>query len=128
MSTVASIAAIRENKLLLVKKHDWWIFPGGKLEVGEAPLEALSRELSEELPTTNFSFATDIYWRGRFISPNSRKPRELLVYRGSASNWDLDVPSHDSIRDAVWTDKPLDYDCSVPTSQVIRKLYNQSLL
>ncbi|MDC9607147.1 NUDIX hydrolase [Xenorhabdus griffiniae] len=47
----ASLAYIEDGKVLLVRVRDnkLWYFPGGKIEVNESPIEALVRELSEEI-------------------------------------------------------------------------------
>ena len=56
MKQIEVVAAIirKEDNILATQRgygdfKDWWEFPGGKMEVGETPEEALIREIREEL-------------------------------------------------------------------------------
>ena len=58
MKQIEVVAAIiqKENRIFATQRgygewKDWWEFPGGKMEIGEAPEEALKREIREELST-----------------------------------------------------------------------------
>ena len=56
MKQIEVVAAIirKGDKIFATQRgygewKDWWEFPGGKMEVGETPVEALVREIREEL-------------------------------------------------------------------------------
>ncbi len=58
MKQIEVVAAIirKENQIFATQRgygewKDWWEFPGGKMETGETPEEALKREIWEELET-----------------------------------------------------------------------------
>ena len=53
---VAAAVIRREDEVFATQRgygsyKDWWEFPGGKIEEGESPEEALVREIREELDT-----------------------------------------------------------------------------
>ena len=54
IEVVAAIIRDEEGRLFATQRgygewKDWWEFPGGKIEAGETPEEALKREIREEL-------------------------------------------------------------------------------
>ena len=84
MKSVSVVAAViySEGKIFATQRgygefKDGWEFPGGKIEEGETPQEALAREIKEELDTEivvgrhidkieydypNFHLSMDCYW------------------------------------------------------------------
>ena len=56
ITVAAAIIHDEENRIFATQRgagdwKDWWEFPGGKIEPGETPEEALKREIREELET-----------------------------------------------------------------------------
>jgi 8-oxo-dGTP diphosphatase len=56
IEVVAAIIHDDEGRIFATQRgygewKDWWEFPGGKMEPGETPEEALKREIREELST-----------------------------------------------------------------------------
>ena len=84
MKTIRVVAAVihKDGKIFATQRgygayKDYWEFPGGKIEPGEAPGAALIREIKEELNTTisierflmtveydypEFHLSMDCYW------------------------------------------------------------------
>ena len=85
---------------------DWWEFPGGKIEAGESPEEALVREIKEELNTdiSVDSFITTVEYDYPEFHLNmecfwcSIKKGHLTLLEHEAAKW---LPL-DSLRQVDW--------------------------
>ncbi len=106
---VVAAVIIRDNKLFATQRgygewKDWWEFPGGKIEPGEAPEDALKREIREEL-------ATEIEVGERLVTVEYDYPKFHLTmhcYLCSVISGQLSLLEHE---DARWLGK--DNLCSV---------------
>ena len=69
MTQIPVVAAVirRENKVLLARRPDHkrhgglWEFPGGKVDEGETEVDAVTRELLEELGVETVSVGSVVY-------------------------------------------------------------------
>lgn len=97
---VADVVIVRGDRVLLVQQrkavaHGLWSYPGGHLEDGETPLQAVVREVQEELGVTllrpkfftTYAITTprgplDITtFTGDFLGEITLKEDELMAYR-----------------------------------------------
>ena len=119
MKTIHVVAAIirRGDKIFATQRgygayKDWWEFPGGKIEAGETPEEALVREIKEELATDitvdkfittveydypEFHIVMDCFWC-------SIAHGELTLLEHEAAKW---LPLYD-LRQVKWLPADLD--------------------
>ena len=115
--TVGALIVNKEGKILLVKSHKWfdkYTLPGGHIEVGETMIEAVKREVKEEvgldvqvghmLLMQEAIFAPEFYKKRHFIfidfacrSENDQVNLDqdelqeyLWIYPGAAYNLKLD--------------------------------------
>lgn len=80
------LAVMHDNRLLLVRKRGGktYILPGGKPEAGENDLEALVREIDEELGCTIDS--NSVTFLGTFSDAAAELPETVVVVRLYAAN------------------------------------------
>jgi len=113
MKTIHVVAAIiqRGDEIFATQRgygnyKDWWEFPGGKIEPGETPEEALVREIREELATeiTVDKFITTVeydYPEFHLVMDCfccSIKNGELTLLEHEAAKW----LSFDNLRQVNW--------------------------
>jgi 8-oxo-dGTP diphosphatase len=99
--TCACLFARREQKILLVRvrNNQHWYLPGGKIEPGETPKQALLRELAEEL-SIEIEPATV---RQTFVvmGPAYNQPGDVELICFSA-RWRNDPTPRGEISEAAW--------------------------
>lgn len=125
---VVAAVVVRDGRVLLCQRHDGehlpllWEFPGGKIDPGETPREALVRELDEELGVRSevgeqvadivHTYPEKTVWL-RFFRVSIAGEPNPLVHR--AIEW-------------VSLDRLVEYPAPPPNARVIERLISGELL
>ena len=102
MTTVAAAVIERGGRILICRRHPEqdhgakWEFPGGKLEEGELPEEALRRELREELRIEAAIQSEITRYEYEYAG---RKPLRLIFFRVTEFTGE---PDYTHFADACW--------------------------
>ncbi len=100
---------IRDRQLLLTrsKGKDFFVAPGGKLENGEMPLQALIRELAEELSITVNEEDLREFGEFRAVAAGSKdKTLQMDVY--VVDKWRGEITPSNEIEEVRWVTSQTD--------------------
>ncbi|MHC8324197.1 NUDIX hydrolase [Pseudomonas sp. GB2N2] len=118
-----------DGRTLLVRKRGTEAFmqPGGKIDVGELPIQALARELQEELGLT-IDIAHAAYL-GQFSAPAANEPGFVVQAELFQLTIECDVSPAAEIEEARWIDPATDGDVTLAplTRDLILPFYRASL-
>ncbi len=131
-STIRIAAALligRDGQTLLVRKRGTQAFmqPGGKIDAGEQPAQALARELHEELNLRIDSHAA--VYLGKFSAPAVNEPGFTVEAELFQVNIDVAVSPAAEIEEVRWIDPAGDggLELAPLTRDLILPFYRQSL-
>lgn len=124
MRKVVCVVVIDKGRVLLVRKGEFWILPGGKPEAGEDDLGCLMRELGEELSGLEMQPPAFL---GEFIgtAPYKGYTFAAQVYVAGGGG---DVTPMAEINAAEWTDQPEAYRLSDVLVKIVAHLRQQGYL
>lgn len=98
----AAIILDPAGQMLLVRKKNTTRFmqAGGKIEKGEQPLDALLREMHEELQIQ--PNATDIFYHGLYLAPAANEPNHTVRAHIYQLTWHNPIHIAAEIEEAIW--------------------------
>jgi ADP-ribose pyrophosphatase YjhB (NUDIX family) len=124
MRRAINAVIIKDKKILLVKKRDIWILPGGKPIWNESDYGCLVREIREELSGTEIILKE---YYNSFIgkTPYKKDELEVRVYFAEIKG-ELNNPSEE-ISEARFVN-PYDYPISDITKKIVDSLMRNNFL
>tara|TARA_Y100000310_G_C19972515_1_gene486105 strand:- start:9 stop:386 length:378 start_codon:yes stop_codon:yes gene_type:complete len=125
MRKAISAAIIQDRRILLVRKKDSWIFPGGKPLETESAIQCLHREAAEELSGTRLE-SLMYYKKFTGIAPHQGDEISIETYFAKIKGF-LNPPSNE-ILEVAWTPNPESYNLSDVTEKIIYELRQDRLL
>ena len=127
MRTVIGTAIIKDKNVLLVKKNQTWILPGGKPNAEETDEFCLEREVAEELSGARIKNIT--YYKtciGK--SPHRGDIIQVKVYRADLQNEEEPPKPSAEISEAEWVKEWRFYHLSESTKQALTLLEQDALI
>ena len=122
---VSGVFGKEEKGILLVKKRDVWVLPGGKVEGKESYKNCLLRKIKEELPDLTVHNLSLIEKKFTGITPHSEKPVKTYVFTGKTIG---SLETNHEMNEAKWATIPTDLILSEVTSQIIGHFYCNGFL
>jgi len=118
-----------DGRTLLVRKRGTQAFmqPGGKIDADEQPLQALARELNEELGLT--IDPAQARFLGEFSAPAANEPGHVVQAQLFLLSIDVEVTPAAEIEEVLWIDPATDGDVLLAplTRDLILPFYRASL-
>ena len=126
MRKAVNAIIIRSKALLLFRKNETWILPGGKPEEGENNLECLVREFEEEASGAEIRISK---YYGRFIGTTPHRGDELTAHVYFADIFgEKNVRPSAEIEEAKYVRSFGNYNISDITLKVIERLQEEGYL
>ena len=103
--TVGALIVNKEGKILLAKSHKWfdkYTLPGGHIEVGETTIEAVKREVKEEVGL-NIEVGNMLLMQEAIFAPEFYKKRHFIFTDFACRSTDGQVKlDRDELQDFTW--------------------------
>ena len=126
MRTAISLISLTSEGLLLTKKKNIWILPGGKPLDGETDYDCLIRELNEELRLSKEQILITNYYKN-FIgkTPHKKDLLENIAYFGTLKG---KIKPANEISEAKYIINFENYNLSDITKKVVNSLKEDKYL